>query len=145
MTQALVDEPAAVPVIIQVPIYPLSDDKPDHKSFLDFADGFLLTADSMQWFANAYQAVTGHKRAYPIYGEHSTTPPTVLVTASLDPIRDSGRVYGAELIRAGAEVVFLEMKGTIHGFTQVRKAIPSAQADMQSIFAAIRLLLERLK
>ncbi|ABD26196.1 lipolytic enzyme [Novosphingobium aromaticivorans DSM 12444] len=145
VTQALVDEPAAVPVIIQVPIYPLSDDKPDHKSFLDFADGFLLTADSMQWFANAYQAVTGHKRAYPIYGEHSTTPPTVLVTASLDPIRDSGRVYGAELIRAGAEVVFLEMKGTIHGFTQVRKAIPSAQADMQSIFAAIRLLLERLK
>lgn len=145
VTQALVEEPAAVPVIMQVPIYPLSDDKPDHQSFLDFAEGYLLTADTMQWFGNAYQAVTGHKRAYPIYGEHSTTPPTVLVTAGLDPIRDSGRVYGAELIRAGAEVVFLEMKGTIHGFTQVRKAIPSAQADMQSIFKAVRLLLERLK
>jgi acetyl esterase len=145
VTQALVESPAAVPVIMQVPIYPLSDDKPDHQSFLDFAEGFLLTSDSMNWFANAYQAVTGHKRAYPIYGEHSTTPPTVLVTAGLDPIRDSGRVYGAELIRSGAEVVFLEMKGTIHGFTQVRKAIPSAQADMQSIFKAVRLLLERLK
>jgi acetyl esterase len=145
ITQALVEKPAAVPVIMQVPIYPLSDDKPDHQSFLDFAEGFLLTSDSMNWFANAYQAVTGHKRAYPIYGEHSTTPPTVLVTAGLDPIRDSGRVYGAELIRAGAEVVFLEMKGTIHGFTQVRKAIPSAQEDMQSIFKAVRLLLERLK
>ncbi|MBB4613640.1 alpha/beta hydrolase [Novosphingobium taihuense] len=145
VTQALVEEPAAVPVIMQVPIYPLSDDKPDHQSFLDFAEGYLLTADTMQWFANAYQAVTGHKRAFPIYGEHSTTPPTVLVTAGLDPIRDSGRVYGAELIRAGAEVVFLEMKGTIHGFTQVRKAIPSAQGDMQSIFKAVRLLLERLK
>lgn len=145
VTQALTEQPTAVPVIMQVPIYPLSDDKPDHKSFLDFADGFLLTADSMQWFAQAYQAVTGHKRAYPIYGDHSTTPPTVLVTAGLDPIRDSGRVYGAELIRSGAEVVFLEMKGTIHGFTQVRKAIPSAQDDMQSIFKAVRLLLERLK
>lgn len=145
VTQALVEEPAAVPVIMQVPIYPLSDDKPDHQSFLDFAEGYLLTADTMQWFGNAYQAVTGHKRAFPIYGEHSTTPPTVLVTAGLDPIRDSGRVYGAELIRAGAEVVFLEMKGTIHGFTQVRKAIPSAQGDMQSIFKAVRLLLERLK
>lgn len=145
VTQALVESPAAVPVVMQVPIYPLSDDKPDHQSFLDFAEGFLLTSDSMNWFANAYQAVTGHKRAYPIYGDHSTTPPTVLVTAGLDPIRDSGRVYGAELIRSGAEVVFLEMKGTIHGFTQVRKAIPSAQADMQSIFKAVRLLLERLK
>jgi acetyl esterase len=145
VTQALTETPAAVPVIMQVPIYPISDDKPDHQSFRDFAEGFLLTADSMQWFAQAYQAVTGHKRAYPIYGDHSTTPPTVLVTAGLDPIRDSGRVYGAELIRSGSEVVFLEMKGTIHGFTQVRKAIPSAQDDMQSIFKAVRLLLERLK
>jgi len=145
VTQALVEHPAAVPVVMQVPIYPLSDDRPDHESFAHFADGFLLTAETMQWFAKAYQAVTGHKRAYPIYGDHSTTPPTVLVTAGLDPIRDSGRVYGAELIRSGAEVVFLEMKGTIHGFTQVRKAIPSAQEDMQSIFKAVRLLLERLK
>jgi len=143
VTQALMEKPAAVPVVLQVPIYPLSDDKPDHKSFLDFAEGFLLTAETMTWFADAYKAVIGDKRAYPIYGDHSTAPPTVLVTAGLDPIRDSGRVYGAELIRAGAEVVFLEMKGTIHGFTQVRKAIPSAQADMQSIFAAVRLLLER--
>ena len=143
VTQALVERPAAVPVVLQVPIYPLSDDKPDHPSFLEFAEGYLLTSDVMRWFADAYQAQSGHKRAYPIYGEHSNTPPTVLVTAGLDPIRDSGRVYGAELVRSGAEVVFLEMKGTIHGFTQVRRAIPSAQADMQSIFAAIRLLLER--
>lgn len=144
-TQALAERPAAVPVVLQVPIYPLSDDKPDHQSFLDFAEGFLLTAPTMQWFADAYRAVLGHKRAYPLYADHAATPPTVLVTASLDPIRDSGRVYGAELIRAGAEVVFLEMKGTIHGFAQVRRAIPSAQADLHSIFAAVRLLLERLK
>ncbi|MFN3423399.1 MAG: alpha/beta hydrolase [Novosphingobium meiothermophilum] len=145
VTQALMDQPAAVPVVMQVPIYPLSDDRPDHESFAQFAEGFLLTSDTMRWFADAYRAMTGHKRAYPIYSDHSTTPPTVLVTAGLDPIRDSGRVYGAELIRAGAEVVFLEMKGTIHGFTQLRKAIPSAQEDMQSIFKAVRLLLERLK
>ena len=143
VAQALVEIPAAVPVVLQVPIYPLSDDRPDHPSLRDFAEGYMLDLDSMKWFADAYRAVTGHKRAYPIYGKHSTTPPTVLVTAGLDPIRDSGRVYGAELIRAGAEVVFLEMKGTIHGFTQMRKAIPSAQTDMQSIFAATKLLLER--
>jgi acetyl esterase len=145
VTQALTEQPAAVPVVLQVPIYPLSDDKPDHPSFLHFGDGFLLNATTMQWFAEAYKAVLGHKRAYPIYADHAATPPTVLVTAGLDPIRDSGRVYGAELIRAGAEVVFLEMKGTIHGFAQVRRAIPSAQADLHSIFAAVKLLLERHK
>ena len=143
ITQALAENPAAVPVVLQVPIYPLSDDKPDHASFNQFSDGFVLTSDTMNWFSAAYQAEPGHPRAYPIYGNHADTPPTVLVTASLDPIRDSGRVYGAELIRAGAEVVFLEMKGTTHAFAQLRKAYPSANADMQRIFAAVRLLLGR--
>ncbi|CAH0496868.1 alpha/beta hydrolase [Novosphingobium sp. CECT 9465] len=145
ITQALTETPAAVPVVMQVPIYPLTDDKPDHQSFLEFSEGFMLDKDAMQWFAQAYRAIPRDIRAFPLYGDHSATPPTVLVTAGLDPIRDSGRVYGAELIRAGAEVIFLEMKGTIHGFAQVRKALSSAQADMHSIFAAIRLLLERLK
>ncbi|WP_298194990.1 alpha/beta hydrolase [Novosphingobium sp.] len=143
VTQALAAEPAAVPIVLQVPIYPLSDDKPDHASFQQFADGFVLTAETMAWFSEAYKAELGHPRAYPIYGNHADTPPTVLVTASLDPIRDSGRVYGAELIRAGAEVVFLEMKGTTHAFAQLRKAFPSANGDMQRIFAAVRLLLGR--
>ncbi|MBX9883918.1 MAG: alpha/beta hydrolase [Novosphingobium sp.] len=143
ITQALAANPAAVPVLLQVPIYPLSDDKPDHASLHAFADGFVLTAETMAWFSDAYQAELGNPRAYPIYGNHADTPPTVLVTASLDPIRDSGRVYGAELIRAGAEVVFLEMKGTTHAFAQLRKAFPSANGDMQRIFAAVRLLLDR--
>ncbi|WP_226016811.1 alpha/beta hydrolase [Novosphingobium sp. FKTRR1] len=145
VTQALTDEPAAVPVVLQVPIYPLSDDRGDHASFQSFADGFLLTAETMNWFAEAYAAVPGDKLAYPIYNDHAATPPTVLVTASLDPIRDSGRLYGEALIRAGAELVFLERKGTIHGFSQLRKALPSANDDMQAIFAAVKLLLERTR
>jgi acetyl esterase len=145
VTQALAETPAAVPVVVQVPIYPLSDDKGDHQSLLDFADGFLLTAETMAWFSDAYKAELGHKRAYPIYSDHTATPPTVLVTAGLDPIRDSGRVYGIELIKAGVDVVFLEMKGSIHGFTQVRKAIPSAQTDLHAVFAAVKMLLERTR
>ncbi|WP_230206897.1 alpha/beta hydrolase [Novosphingobium sp. Gsoil 351] len=141
MTQALMERPAAAPVVLQVPIYPLSDEKPDHVSMLDFAEGHLLTKTSMDWFSECYGAVPGNTRAYPIHGDHAKMPPTVLVTASLDPIRDSGRVYGAQLILAGSDVVFLEMKGSIHGFTTLRKALPSAQADMQRIFAAMRLML----
>lgn len=141
ITQALAEKPAAVPVVLQVPIYPVSDDKPDHRSLLDFARGFLLTQDAMEWFMGSYRPVAGDKRAYPIHGAHSDMPPTVLITAGLDPIRDSGRRYGMELIRAGSDVVFLEMKGSIHGFTNLRKAIPSAQLDLHKIFAAMRLML----
>ncbi len=141
VTQALGDAPAAVPVVLQVPIYPLSDEKTDHQSMLDFAEGHLLTKVSMDWFHASYAAEAGNVRAYPIHGDHAAAPPTVLVTASLDPIRDSGRLYGEALIRAGSDVIFMEMKGTIHGFTTLRKAIPSGQADMQRVFAAMKLML----
>ena len=141
VAQALGDAPAAVPVVLQVPIYPLSDEKTDHQSMLDFAEGHLLTKVSMDWFHAAYAAEAGNVRAYPIHGDHAKAPATVLVTASLDPIRDSGRLYGEALIRAGSDVMFMEMKGTIHGFTTLRKAIPSGQADMQRVFAGMKLML----
>jgi len=144
-THALLDQPATVPVALQVPIYPLSDDRHDHPSQLDFAKGFFLQGKSMRWFGEAYRAIRGHHRAFPIYNDHAATPPTVLVTAGLDPLRDSGRIYGEHLVRAGAELVYLEMKGVIHGFAQLRKAMPSAQDDLHSIFAAMRLLLERTR
>lgn len=141
ITQALMERPAAVPVVLQVPIYPLSDEKSDHVSMQHFAEGHLLTKASMDWFNESYAAEAGNVRAYPIHGDHAKMPPTVLVTASLDPIRDSGRVYGAQLVLAGSDVVFIEMKGNIHGFTTLRKALPTAQDDMQRIFAAMRLML----
>jgi acetyl esterase len=127
--------------MLQVPIYPLSDEKSDHQSMLDFAEGHLLTKASMDWFGESYAAEAGNVRAYPIHGDHGIAPPTVLVTASLDPIRDSGRLYGEALIRAGSDVIFMEMKGTIHGFTTLRKAIPSGQVDLARVFAAMKLML----
>ena len=92
---------------------------------------------------DSYAAEAGNPRAYPIHGNHTVAPPTVLVTAGLDPIRDGGRLYGAHLIQAGVDVIFMEMKGSIHGFTNVRKAIPSAQSDTHAIFAAMKLMLAR--
>lgn len=145
VTQALADRPAAVPVVLQVPLYPVTDERDDHGSMIDFAEGFLLTKDAMSNFLSSYVVEPGNPRAFPILGDHAKTPPTVLVTASLDPLRDGGRAYGAALILAGTDVVFVEMKGTIHGFTTLRKALPSANDDVAQIVKAIRYMLERGK
>lgn len=143
VTQALLERPAAVPVVLQVPIYPATDGRDDHPSYSDFGDGFLLTRDSMDWFFRCYAGEPGNPRAFPIHGSHERTPPTVLVTAGLDPIRDGGRAYAAQLALAGSELVFLEMAGMIHGFVNARKAMPSGHADLQAVLAAVRLLLAR--
>ena len=66
----------------------------------------------------------------------------MLVTASLDPIRDSGRDYARALADAGADFVFLEMEGVTHSFTNIRQAVPSAQADLERVIAAMKFMLE---
>lgn len=139
--QALRAKPAAVPVILQVPLYPATDESQDG-SMIAFGEGFLLTQRSMGWFMGCYQPEPGNPRAYPVHGAAAGTPPTVLVTAGLDPLRDQGRRYGAALIEAGVDTVFMEMRGSIHGFITLRGAIPSAQADSHRIFAAMKLMLD---
>ena len=110
----------------------------------EFADGYLLTKETMDWFMGCYAPVAGDPRAYPIHGEQAGSPPTLLVTASLDPLRDQGRRYAAALAAAGVECHFMEMAGSIHGFVNLRKAVPSAQADLLAILAQAKLMLARI-
>jgi acetyl esterase len=65
----------------------------------------------------------------------------VVLTASLDPIRDQGRAYAAACVEAGVPTIFREAKGNIHGFMNLRKAIPSSEQDLLESLAALKLLL----
>lgn len=142
-TAALSKEPAAVPVLVQAPIYPVADDISGHRSFRDFAEGFLLTASTMSWFTTMYAGDANDPRHTPMKGDCTGMPPAVVCTAGLDPLRDSGRNYAAHLIQQGTEVCYLEFPGIIHGFTTLRKAIPSGQQDVERFLDAVKLMLER--
>jgi len=144
VTQSLMLEPANVPVIMQVPIYPVCDNIRSHPSYEEFSEGFMLTGDVIDFFDESYRLDPNDRRAYPVLGPLEGTPPTVLATAGLDPLRDSGRTYAAKLVTAGTDVTYLEMRGTIHGFANIRKAIPSAQNDVLAILRAAKTMLERL-
>jgi len=140
--QLLAAKPANAPVILQVPIFPLASDIEGAASLEQFADGFVLTKAAVEFFDGHYRADRSDPRGFPIMGDHASAPPTVLVTASLDPIRDSGRDYGEALAKAGMDFTFLEMKGVTHSFVNLRQAVPSTQGDLERIIAAMKLHLE---
>lgn len=141
ISQLLGANPADVPVVLQVPIFPLASDALGSASLEDFAEGFVLTKAAIEFFDAAYQADRADPRGFPILGDHSNAPPTVLATASLDPIRDSGRDYGEALVKAGRDVVYLEMQGLTHSFTNIRAAVPSAQGDLERMIGAMKMML----
>jgi acetyl esterase len=140
---ALAQAPAEVPVLVQAPIYPVADDATAHRSFAEFCEGFLLTGAAIAWFHEQYGGDPADPRHSPLAGDCSKTPPTVICTAGLDPLRDSGRRYAAHLIQQGTDVVYLEFPGLIHGFITLRKAIPSGQSDLERFFHAVKLMLEQ--
>ena len=142
-TNQLMNDPAKVPVVVQAPIYPVASDVSEHKSLHLFGEGFLLTGAAMAWFTQQYAGDPEDPRNTPMVGDCSNTPPTVICTAGLDPLRDSGREYAAHLIQNGTEVTYMEFPGIIHGFTTLRKAIPSGQRDLDDFLTAVSAMLER--
>jgi len=126
---ALRDEPAALPLLAQIPIYPVTDGTGQYPSRTAFADGYGLEAANMAYYEEAYRPDLSHWRRSPLLADLAGLPPTLLVTSALDPLRDEGRAYAAAAVQAGVPVIYREYQGTIHGFCSYRKLIPSAQAD----------------
>jgi acetyl esterase len=138
---ALRDEPAAVPVIAQWPIYPAADPDKGYPSKEDFGEGYMLTRMSLDWFEDCYRGDARDWRYAPLLKSQAGMPPTLVVTASLDPIRDQGRAYAGACIQAGVPTVFREAVGQVHGFINLRRAIPSAEEDIRGCVAALKLML----
>jgi acetyl esterase len=136
-SMALRDEPAALPVIMQFAIYPLTDATQDYESRRLFSNGYGLDAHDMAYFNKAYDADVSDWRKSPALRDLTGMPPSVVVTAGLDPLRDDGRAYAAKLKAAGVPVTYREYEGTVHGFATYRLLIPSAREDLADMLEAV--------
>lgn len=132
-------------IVAQLLIYPVADCT-DRKggSYVDLAEGYLLDKPLMDRFIDAYLPSASDRadpRVSPLLGTLPTgLPPTVLMTAGLDPLRDEGRDLAGRIAATGNEVHFLEAGGLIHGLATMRKVFPSGDRILQravSLFADI--------
>lgn len=138
---ALRDKPAALPVVLQFAIYPVVDSSEPTASRAEFAHGFFLDKSDMDYFDRAYAGDISDWRVSPLLADLAGMPPAVVVTASLDPLRDEGRAYAAKLKSAGVPVTFYEAEGTIHGFITYRLHMPSARDDYAKMLALAKAML----
>jgi acetyl esterase len=145
VSAALRDEPAEAPVLGQWLIYPAADPCVRYPSYDQFSEGHLLTKGSMDWFEESYSGPKGDWRYSPLLAGVEGLPPTFVLTAGLDPIRDQGRAYAARCAEAGVETIYLEAAGTIHGFLNLRKGMPSGQKDFARCLSYLKAWVERAR
>jgi acetyl esterase len=141
--RALCDKPAAAPMLLQVLLYPCTDESQDG-SIVRFAEGHFLTRAVMDWFYSLYLPEPGHPRAFPLHANAAGMCPSIVATAGLDVLQDQGRRIAVKLVEAGVDTLYLHMEGLTHDFSTTRKALPSAQAEMQRIISAMRLMLGKV-
>ncbi len=129
----------------QVLIYPTLDSSKRHASRELFAEGFFLTRDAMDWFHQQYAETAGASvtdvRLSPLLVEDASgLPPTLLVTAAMDPLRDEGEAYAARLRAAGTPVVARRFEGQIHGFINLVGISRASRDAMIEVAGATRTL-----
>lgn len=143
----------AQPPVAQLLIYPVTDwsariseEVAGHPSHAIFGEGFLLTNDLMEWFADQYAGPTppdvNDPRVSPLKADdHSGLPPAVVVTAGFDPLRDEGEAYAEAMRSAGVDVVVRRFPDLIHGFANMTGVSKSARAALVETAGMLRAVI----
>lgn len=133
-------------IAAQLLIYPATDVSRDYPSRTEYGEGYFLDHRALELFASAYVtdlSWLADPRMSPItHTDLADLPPTVVVTAEFDPIRDQGEAYADALERAGVRVRRRRFAGLIHGFVHFGPFVPAAQAAVDETCSLLREVLE---
>jgi acetyl esterase len=108
-------------LIGQMLLYPVTDyHTPGTPSYVENAEGYGLTRDTMEWFWAHYLNHAGeadHPHASPLRApDLARLPAAFIVSAEYDPLRDEAERYGERLRQAGVPVEMTRRLGMNHGF-----------------------------
>lgn len=130
----------------QVLIYPCLDMSACLKSHKFFATGYGLTAETYRWYRQNYASNVAKPvqwRLSPLFVyDVEGLPPTVILYAGFDILRDEAAAYANRLDDAGVPLQRLYFPDMIHGFITLGGAIAAADTAIDRIAAALRGLTE---
>jgi acetyl esterase/lipase len=132
-------------ITTQVLFYPVTDASFDTASYRQFAEGYFLRRDGMQWFWDQYttdEAQRNEVTASPLRAtieQLAGLPKALVITGEADVLRDEGEAYARKLRSAGVDVTATRYEGIIHDFVMLN-ALRGTNAAQDAITQAINHL-----
>ena len=131
----------------QLLIYPTVDPLTRRPSHELFADRLFLTARDVAAFQRAYRGGQHgdprNPRLAPLLAHDlSGLPPTLVITAGFDLLRDEGEAYAHALRDSRGRVRLRRFASLAHGFIHLTDISPTARKAMREIAREWRILLD---
>ncbi len=127
----------------QVLLYPALDAQQNTASYLEFADGFGLSASDMDWYWSQYVTNTNDfdkELVSPIKaGSAFAWPPTFILSAEIDVLRDEAEEMAHIIQQSGMEAICVRALGMPHGFL----TMGSLSTDVASYIDAVSSWIRR--
>lgn len=134
----------AAPVAGLVLVYPVTDVGHDTASMREFETGFYLSRELMLWFwrhfigADPRDRGDDHELAPLRAPDLGALPPTFVVTAGCDVLRDEGEALVERIREQGGRSELLRMPGMLHGFIRFGSRVDAADEAITAIASRVR-------
>ncbi len=133
---------AGGPAIVgQLLVTPVIEGDMSTGSFVENAEGYMLTGALMSWFWDQYADPQDRSNPKASPGRATNLaglPPAVVVTCEFDPLRDEGTAYAEALAAAGVPVRHVSARGHIHTSLTAVDMLPSGAPIRAELAAALR-------
>ncbi|MBN8613289.1 MAG: alpha/beta hydrolase [Deltaproteobacteria bacterium] len=124
-----------------VPIYPATDMTRSFPSHRELGRDYFLTTEVLDWFTERFlqsPAQMRDPRVSPLFvTDLSRLPPTHVVTAGFDPLRDEGEAIVTRLRESGVACTHRSEDSLIHGFVSMSGVLPEAERAVGRIADAM--------
>ncbi|MGP4090488.1 alpha/beta hydrolase fold domain-containing protein, partial [Streptomyces sp. KR55] len=142
-------ERGGIPLVQQVLFYPVTDANFDTGSYHQFATGYFLRRDGMQWFWDQY--TTDEAERAPVHRLPAARHHRAAQGPAPGPghhrrgrrVAGEGEAYANKLRQAGVPVTAVRFQGIIHDFVMLNalRETHAAQAAIAQAIATLRAAL----
>jgi acetyl esterase len=127
---------------LQLLVCPVLDHDFETPSYREYGTGHLLSRADMEWYWQQYvpsRQLRRDSRASPLRApDVRGLPPSLLILAGCDPLRDEGLMYAARLAEAGVSVRVCVLDDVVHGFFPMATRLQRADDAIRVVGSAVR-------